>query len=104
MIYVILLTNFYFGFDSEWFTRNPVGYNPLGQTVRKLCEAAGIKGHFTNHSLRATTATRGLTKGVPEKFVMERTGHCDVRSLQWCERPDIKTKVAVLMCLDGGIS
>ena len=31
-----------------------------------------------DHSLRVTTATRGLTKGVPEKFVMERTGHRDV--------------------------
>ena len=30
-----------------------------------------------DHSLRATTATRGLTKGVPEKFVMERTEHRD---------------------------
>ena len=81
-----------------------MGHNPLGQTVRKLCEAAGIKGHFTNHSLRATTATRGLTKGVPEKFVMERTGHRDVRSLQRYERTDIKTKVAVSKCLDGGVS
>jgi hypothetical protein len=81
-----------------------VGHNPLGQTVRKLCQAAGIKGQFTNHSLRATTATRGLTKGVPEKFVMERTGHRDVRSLQRYERPDIKTKVAVSKCLDGGLS
>ena len=44
--------------------------------------------------------------GVPEKFVMERTGHRDVRSLQGYERPDIKTKVAVSKsmskCLDGG--
>ena len=61
-----------------------------------------------DHSLRATTATKRLTKGVPEKFVMERTGHRDVRTLQRYERPDIKTKVAVSKsmskCLDGGVS
>ena len=61
-----------------------------------------------DHSLRSTTATRGLTKGVPEKFVMERTGHRDVRALQRYEGPDIKTKVAVSKsiskCLDGGVS
>ena len=30
-----------------------------------------------DHSLRATSAMGGLTKGVPEKFVMQRTGHRD---------------------------
>ncbi|KAK3741700.1 hypothetical protein QZH41_016949 [Actinostola sp. cb2023] len=47
--------------DKEWFTANPIGHNPLGETVRKLCKEAGIKGYFT------TTATRGLEKHVPEK-------------------------------------
>jgi hypothetical protein len=30
---------------------------------------------------------------IPRKFVMERTGHRDIRSLQKYERPDIKTKM-----------
>lgn len=99
----IFLTTIFFRFGVlVWFTRNPVGHNPLGQTVRRLCEAAAIKGHFTNHSLRATTATRGLAKGIPQKYVMERTGHRDVRSLQRYERPDIKTKIGISKCLDGG--
>ena len=63
-----------------------------------------MKGHFTNHSLRAMRATRGFTKGIPEKFIMERTGHHNVRLVQRYERPDIKTKVAVSKCLHGGIS
>lgn len=49
---------------------------------KRLCKHAGIVGHFSNHSLRATTATRGLQKGIPDKFAMERTGHGDFRSLQ----------------------
>ena len=47
----------------------------------------------TNHSLRATTATRGLQKGFPEKFVMERTGYRDDRSLQKYQRPDTSSKI-----------
>ena len=43
-----------------WYTSNPVGHNKLGETVWRLCKEAGIQGRFTNHSLRATTATRGL--------------------------------------------
>ena len=35
----------------------PMGHNLLGGTVRKMCENAGLQGHYTNHSLRATAAT-----------------------------------------------
>ena len=57
----------------------------LGETVKRMCKDAGIEGQFTNHSLRATTATRGLSK---DQFVMERTAHEDVRSLQKYQHPD----------------
>ena len=60
----------------------------LGETVKTLCKDAEIGGQFTNSSLRATTATRGLQKGIPDKFVMERTRHREVRSLQKYQRPD----------------
>lgn len=86
----------------DWFTANPVGHNPLGQTVRRLCQKADIEGYFTNHSLRATTATRGLEGGVPEKFIMERTGHRDPRSLQRYQRPSIEVKRAISKCLESG--
>ena len=57
----------------------------LGETVKRICKDAGIEGQFTNHSLRTTTATRRLSK---DKFVMERTGHEDVSSLQKYQHPD----------------
>ena len=50
--------------------------------------------------------TRGLAKGIPEKFVMERTGHRDVRSLQKYQRPEVLTKVEiskVLITLQQGM-
>ena len=41
---------------------------------------------------------------IPQKFVMERTGHRDIRSLQKYERPDIKTKIEISKYLDCGVS
>ena len=60
----------------------------LGKTVKRLCKDTEIEGQFTDHSLRAKTATRGLQKGIPDKFLMERTAHRDVRPLQKYQRPD----------------
>ena len=54
-----------------------------GNFLKSLCKDAGIEGRFTNHSLRATTATRGMQKGIPGKFVMEITEHRAVRSAPW---------------------
>ncbi|KXJ08398.1 hypothetical protein AC249_AIPGENE15534 [Exaiptasia diaphana] len=88
--------------DKEWFTANPVGHNPLGNTVGRLCQKAGIEGHFTNHSLQATSATRGLEAGVPEKLIMEVTGHRDPRSLQRYQRPSVEVKKAISKCFKSG--
>ena len=64
----------------------------LGETGKRLCKDAGIEGQFTNHSLRTTTATGGLQKEIPDKFVMERTEPRDVRSLQKYQRPDTSSQ------------
>ncbi|KAK6174876.1 hypothetical protein SNE40_013441 [Patella caerulea] len=53
----------------------PVGRNTLANTVKRLCEAAGFKGFFTNHSLRATCATRLFRSGVDEQLIAKTTGH-----------------------------
>ena len=58
-----------------WFADSPVGVHLLQKVVGKLCEAAGFKGHFTNHSLRATAATRLYLAGVDEQLITEKTGH-----------------------------
>ena len=58
-----------------WFTCRPIGHNKLEGTVARLCRQAGIPGYRTNHSLRATAATRLYQSGIDEQLVMERTGH-----------------------------
>ena len=62
-----------------WYSKQPLGHTKLSKTVARLCSSAGIQGHKTNHSLRATTTSRLYHSGVDEQLVMERTGH---RSLE----------------------
>ena len=52
----------------------PVGYNKLASTVKRLCEQAGISGYRTNHSLRATAATRMYDMEIDEQLICEKTG------------------------------
>ena len=44
--------------------------NYLGNLVKTVCAQAGIHGK-TNHSLRATGATRLFAANVPEKLIAE---------------------------------
>ena len=61
---------------------------------------ADLQGQFSNRSLRATTVTRGLEKGISDKLIMERTGHRDIRSLQRYQRPDVSTKIEISKALN----
>ena len=49
--------------------------NKLSGTVKKLCKNAGLQGKFTNHSLRATSASHMYQNNVPEQVIKEVTGH-----------------------------
>ena len=65
-----------------WYSKQPLGHNKLSQTVSRLCKAAGIEGYRTNHSLRATNATRLYAHGVDEQIIMEQTGHSSVEGVR----------------------
>ena len=58
----------------------------LRNVLRDLCSKANIEGFHTNRSLRATTCSLALGKGVPEKLIMDRTGHRDVKFLHAYQR------------------
>ena len=49
--------------------------------IKDMCHEAGIGGHKTNHSLRATGASEVFAAGVPEKIIKERTGHRSLEAL-----------------------
>ena len=69
----------------------PFGRNTLDFKLRKMCSLAGIQAEtISNHSLKATSATQMFEMGVPEKIIMERTGHKTLDALQTCERKNDK--------------
>ena len=70
----------------RWFKNTPVGVNPLKCMMIKISELAGLPVKYTNHSLKATSASRMFVSGVPEKIVAEMTGHKSVKALRQYER------------------
>jgi site-specific recombinase XerD len=53
----------------------PLGHNKLNSMVKCMMSKAGVKGYFTNHSLRATIISRLFQEGVDEKLIRGVTGH-----------------------------
>ena len=51
-----------------------------------MCNDAGIEGYRTNHSLRATNATRLFSAGADEQLIMEKTGHRSVDGVRSYKR------------------
>ena len=43
--------------------------------VKCMMNKSGVRGHFTNHSLRATAVSRLFQEGVAEKLIRGVTGH-----------------------------
>ena len=75
-----------------WYDCKPVGHNPLGNTVCRLCRKAEIPGYKTNHSLRVSAATRLFQKDVDEqltpKFSSSATYHSIASSPSTASSPE----------------
>lgn len=61
--------------NAIWFAAQPLGRHKLAQVVSNLCKNAGLPGYRTNHSLRASAATRMFDQQVDEQLICEITGH-----------------------------
>lgn len=72
--------------STKWYKKVPIGHNKLGETVKRLCKDANISGYKTNHSLRATCATRLFDEGVDEQLIMQRTGHRTTQGVRGYKR------------------
>ena len=60
-----------------------------------MCKECGIEGYKTNHSLRATAATRLYASGIDEQLVMERTGHRSLEGIRSYKRTSDEQREAV---------
>ena len=61
-----------------WYQDSPVGVNRLQKTVKIIAQKGGLPGYYTNHSLRATAATRLYHNNCDEQLIQEITGHRSV--------------------------
>ena len=53
-----------------WCSKCPLGHNTLSKIVSRLMSDAGFEGHYTNHSLRVSSATRLFDAEVDEQLIM----------------------------------
>lgn len=81
--------------DGCWFAAQALGHNTLSTMVQKMCQNAGIVGYKTNHSLRATTASRLFHNGVDEQLIMERTGHHSLDGIRSYKRTSTDQVIAL---------
>ena len=60
---------------AQWYSEQVVGLNTLRKIMSEISEKAGLKGFFTNHSLRRSGTTRLFQAGIDRKIIKEYTGH-----------------------------
>ena len=87
--------------EDCWYTKTPLGHNTLSRIVTRLFENAGISGHYTSHSLRATAATRMFDAGVDEQLIMSRTGHSSSNGVRSYKRITENLKEMTSNVLNG---
>ena len=58
---------------STWYACQPIGRNMLSKVVTNLATQAGLKGNYSNHSLRATAASRLYNANVDKQLISEVT-------------------------------
>ena len=69
--------------------------------LKKMCSDVNIHGNFTNHNLRATSATLLFNAGVPESIIQKRTGHKSLDALRTYERVTPAQEQAVSQILSN---
>jgi integrase len=56
------------------------------RTVRRLCRQIGVTKRITPHSLRHSFVTMALDAGVPERDIIDSTGHSDSSMIRFYDR------------------
>ena len=73
--------------DGNWYAASPIGHNTLNAMLKTIFSKAEVDTeNISNHSLRATAVTRMYEAGIPEKQIMERSGHLSLSGVRNYER------------------
>ena len=85
-----------------WYSSRPIGHTKLDKIISRICKAAEIPGYRTNHSLRATAATRLHQSDVEEQKIMEWTGHRSIEAVRSYKRSSTQQQEQVSDILSNG--
>ena len=82
-----------------WYYKKAVGRETLGNVVKKIMKNAGFEGHYTNHSLRRSSASRLYDAGMPKQVIQETTSHrsSDGVKAYKCTSSSLKRKASEIL-------
>lgn len=91
--------------DSKpWYSSVPIGHNTLDAMMKNIFMKAGMEvDNISNHSLRATSITRMYNASLPEKLIMERSGHLSKEGLRTYEHTSETQHLSVCQVLSKSI-
>jgi len=68
--------------DQTWFENKPLGVKSINSLMKSMSVDAGLSVQYTNHCVRATTATVLAKSGIDSRDVISVTGHKHESSLK----------------------
>ena len=89
--------------SDVWYSKQAKGIHSLQKMVSEMCKLAGIGGFRTNHSLRATAASRLYQSGMDEQLIQEVTGHRSMAVREYKRTNEVQ-KRSISSILGGGES
>ena len=91
--------------SDPWYCNSPLGHNTLSKFLKVILGDAGIDtAKKSNHSLRATGISHMFKANVPDKLIMERSGHLSRDGIASYERTTPEQQKAVCSTLTSALS
>ena len=97
-----LAINYKFESGKRQFKKNPMGQERIAQVMSRIAARAGLRGRYTNHSVRRTECTDLLNGGVSPLYAAQLTGHRDPNSLKHYVVADQSMQQHMSKILQGG--
>ena len=89
--------------SNIWYMRAPLGKNEIGKLMKTAAQSAGLQGNFTNHTVRKTCISRLMDAEVPVNYVVQLSGHRNLKSLDsyLAASADHRRKMSLILSRSG---
>ena len=86
---------------ETWYSAVPIGKNVLLGLMKTMASEAGIGRRLTNYSLRAYGITKMFQENVPEKLIMDKSGHRSIEGVRQYARISEEQQYGVCQALQN---